>query len=414
MEFDKTTCDNLNTENNTKEVEEALQPKVANINMTLLLLNSIVPAIMSLIVGSWSDIYGRKKILMISFSGYTSTLALITLFSYISDNVKLISPWWYLVAEMPMTFAGGWPLLDIAFCCYVADLSSEDMRSFRIGMIGVLNIMGNVSAYYSSSFILSATNLTTVFLIAFLCCLIGFLWMIFFIDETVKPPENMSLIDQVKEIFSKERTQDIWITFKKYRENNGRKILWFLILIPALVVSTMHGTASLNYLFVREKFAWTLREWTIFESSNTLISALGLFIGLIIFKKYFKISDMKLAVFGLTLSVIDSTFKALATQPYHLYLSSGITLFRLLSMPMLRSIVSVVISHAEIGKVYSLTTCFEALSGLGAGPLYNVVYKSTFTTFPGAFYFLNAGIFALNLILTIFVSRWISRAKVSS
>lgn len=51
MNFDKPTCDNLNTENNTKEVEEAIQPKVANINMTLLLLNSIVPAILSLIIG---------------------------------------------------------------------------------------------------------------------------------------------------------------------------------------------------------------------------------------------------------------------------------------------------------------------------------------------------------------------------
>jgi PCFT/HCP family folate transporter-like MFS transporter 1/3 len=315
---------------------------------------------------------------------------------------------------MPMTFAGGWPLLDIAFCCYVADLSSDETRSFRIGLIGFLNIMGNVSAYFSSSFILGATNLTTVFLIAFVVCLIGFLWMIFFIDETVMPPENMSLIYQIKEITSKERMQEIVVTFRKYREKNGRKILWFLVLIPSLVVSTMHGVATLNYLYVREKFGWTLREWTIFESSNTFISALGLFIGLMVFKKVMKISDMKLAMFGLTLSVIDSTFKALATRAFHLYLSSGITLFRLLSMPMLRSIVSVVVAHDEIGKVYSLTTCFEALSGLGAGPLYNAVYQNSFTTFPGAFYLLTAGIFAINLILTIFVSRWISRGKFSN
>lgn len=350
---------------------------------------------------------------MISFSGYTTTLALITLFSYISDYIQTISPWWYLVAEMPMTFAGGWPLLDIAFCCYVADLSSEETRSFRIGIIGFLNIMGNVSAYYSSSFILAATNLTIVFLIAFACAVVGFLWMIFFIDETKLPPESISLLDQIMDIISKERIQEIFVTFKKKREKNGRKILWFLVVIPTFVVATMHGTASLNYLFVREKFSWTLREWTIFESSNTLISAFGLLVGLMLFKKYLKISDMKIAIFGLSLSVVDSTFKALATQPYHLYLASAITLFRLISMPMIRSIVSVVISHDEIGKVYSLTTCFEALSGLFAGPLYNFVYKRTFTTFPGAFYLLNAGIFAANVIFTIFVFRWISKGKFS-
>lgn len=409
--YDLKTCDNLKADNDTKEVEEAIQPRVATINMTILLFNSIIPATLSLILGSWSDIYGRKKILMMSFSGYTCTLALITLFSYISDNIETLSPWWYLIAEMPMAFAGGWPLLDIGVCCYVADLSNEQNRSFRLGTITFLNFMSNVSAYYSSSFILSATNLTIVFLISFFCAISGFLWAIFMIDESIIPPD-VSSSDKVREIFSKDRVQEIFATFRKTRENNGRKILWSLMLIVTLVVFTMHGTGTLNYLFVRERFAWTLREWTIFESSNTFISVFGLFFGLAVLKKFFKISDMKLAVLALTSSVVDSIFKAFATNSFHMYFSSGITLFRLLSTPMFRSIMSIVLPHEEIGKIYSLTTCFEALSGLGAGPLYNVIYRNTFTEFPGAYHLLNASIFAFDLILALLVVRWISRRRI--
>lgn len=233
--FDQNTCDNLNADNETKEVEEAIQPKVATINMTILLFNSIIPAILSLILGSWSDIYGRKKILMLSFSGYTCTLALITLFSFISDNIKTLSPWWYLIAEIPMSLAGGWPLLDIGVCCYIADLSNEQNRSFRLGTITFLNFMSNVSAYYSSSFILEATNLTVVFLISFSCAITGFIWAIFIIDESILPPENVKRTDIVKEVFSKDRVQEIFATFRKKRENNGRKILWSLMLIVTLV-----------------------------------------------------------------------------------------------------------------------------------------------------------------------------------
>lgn len=169
----------------------------------------------------------------------------------------------------------------------------------------------------------------------------------------------------------------------------------------------MHGNWTLNYLFVRERFGWTLREWTIFESSNTFISVFGLFIGLTVLKKTLKISDMKLAVLALISSVVDSTIKAFATNSFHMYFSSGITLFRLLSTPMFRSIMSIVLPHEEIGKIYSLTTCFEALGGLGAAPLYNVIYTNTFKEFPGAFHLLNASIFAFDLFMAFLVTKWI-------
>lgn len=137
----------------------------------------------------------------------------------------------------------------------------------------------------------------------------------------------------------------------------------------------------------------------------------GLFIGLTVLKKGFKISDMKLAMLALASSIIDSTFKAFATKSIHMYISSCISLFRLLSTPMFRSIMSIVLPHEEIGKIYSLTTCFEALSGLGAGPLYTTIYKSTFTSFPGAFHLINTSVFAIDLLLAFMVTRWIVRRR---
>lgn len=86
-------CSNLNTDNVTKAVEEEIQPHVANINSWILLLNSIFPALYSLLLGSWIDKFGRKKVLLKSYIGYGTTLGLITLISFISDYVKPLSPW---------------------------------------------------------------------------------------------------------------------------------------------------------------------------------------------------------------------------------------------------------------------------------------------------------------------------------
>jgi PCFT/HCP family folate transporter-like MFS transporter 1/3 len=399
----------LNTDDFTKAVEEEIQPAVARINMSILLLNSIFPALFSLILGSWSDIFGRKKILMLAFTGYTCTIGLITLFSYISDNVTPLTPWIYFFAEMPMTFMGGWTTLDIAVCCYVADLSNEQNRSIRLGTITFLNFLASAVAYFSSSYILAVSNITFVFVVAFSCAVLAFLWAIFIIDETITAPADVSPFEQVKEIFSPSRIQEIFLTMCKRRPQKCRKTLWALMSIPILVVFTMHGNGTLNYLFVREKFEWSLREWTTFESTNTIISVSGLFVGLVVLKKMFNFSDITLGVIGLGSSLVDALMKAFAGKSYLLYLSSGITLFRLLSTPMFRSVMSVAVPHHEIGKVYSLTTCFEALSGLGAGPLYTVIYNNTFTSFAGAYHLLSAAIFSFNLILCAFIVKWKSQ-----
>lgn len=404
--YNLTICSNLNTDNVTKAVEEEVQPFVSNINSSILLLNSIIPALFSLILGSWTDKFGRKKILIMSFTGYTTTLGLITLMSYISDHITPLSPWCYFFSELPMCLMGGWPTLDIAVCCYVTDLSDEKNRSFRLGTITFLNFLSSFTAYFSSSFILEATSSTTVFIISFCCATTAFIYTVFMVDESIIVPHNVSAAKQVKEIFSITRIKEIFSTLFKKRPFKERRILWTLMAIVTLAVFTMHGNGTVNYLFVREKFGWALREWTIFDSTNTAITVFGLFFGLTFLKKYLQISDMAIGILALTSSIIDSTFKAFATETYQMYLSSVFGFFRLLTTPVFRSIMSNVLPHGEIGKIYSATTGFEAFSGLGAGPLYSNIYNKTLTTFPGAFQLITASVFIVDLILAILVGRW--------
>lgn len=73
--FAATNCSQLNTNNGTEEIEKKIQPKVAEIIMATNLMHSIIPAIMSLFLGPWTDKYGRKKIIFSTSLGFTLTLA---------------------------------------------------------------------------------------------------------------------------------------------------------------------------------------------------------------------------------------------------------------------------------------------------------------------------------------------------
>jgi len=88
-----------------------------------------------------------------------------------------------------------------------------------------------------------------------------------------------------------------------------------------------------------------------------------------------------------------------------MYFSSGISMFRILTAPMCRTIISTIIPNNEIGKVYSVASSFEAVSSLISSPLYTYVYEKTFTVFPGAFFLITAGVGVISLILACCVTR---------
>ena len=52
-----------------KRIEIEVQPYVAKILMARSLLESIIPAIVSLFIGPWSDKFGRRPIVLTTFTG---------------------------------------------------------------------------------------------------------------------------------------------------------------------------------------------------------------------------------------------------------------------------------------------------------------------------------------------------------
>lgn len=408
--YSETICNNLNTDNKTKEVEEEIQPEVARIVMSISLIHSIVPAFLSLFLGPYSDKYGRKSVLNLTFVGFTLTLAAISAISYTSDYVVTLNPWSYALAYIPMMLSGGWPSMIAVVLCYITDITEEANRSVRLGVVEVIIFFGVFLGIASCSTIVQMTNPTTVFIISLGFAIIASLVMIFIVEETIQIPDA-TRAEKMKALFSLTMVKEMIVTLFRRRSFKERRILLSLIIILMFTVFTLNGQSNVSYLFVREKFGWTIGKATQFDSINLLITITGSVIGLSVLKKLLHFSDLSLAVISLLSATVDSVIKAFATQPWHMYMSSGLTLFKVLSSPMCRSIISSIIPNNEIGKIYSITSSFEALSGLGAAPLYAYIYSQTLTYFAGAFYLITAFVYCINLLLAFFVGRWKTRRE---
>lgn len=403
--YNASDCAELGGNNSPREIEEKIQPHVAEILMTTSLLNSIIPAILSLFIGPWTDKFGRKKVICATFFGFSLTLGSLYILTLVSSQVEMINPWLYVLPYIPIIVVGGWPTMVVSILCYVTDLTTEDNRSLRLTIIEMLIFIGVLIGCASSSYILNMTSPSTVFLISTCCATLASCYTVVFVDESVKVIENVSRCDALKELFSPAPLVEMFKTCFKKRPFQERRILWCLIIILMFTVFTLNGAATVFYLFVREKFHWTLKEATMFDSISILTAIIGCSIGLLIFKKLLKFSDLTLAIIGIISMLIDSVMKATAETPTVMYVVSGVCMFKILTSPMCRSLISTIIPSNEIGKVYSIASAFEAVSSLVAQPLYTYIYAKTLTTFAGAFYLITAGVYVISLVLAFCVMK---------
>ena len=72
LSINKTECSLLHDNSSSAEalkIDAQVQPKASLILMTRSIIESIVPALLSLFLGPWSDIYGRKSIMLSGYIG---------------------------------------------------------------------------------------------------------------------------------------------------------------------------------------------------------------------------------------------------------------------------------------------------------------------------------------------------------
>lgn len=400
-----TDCNDLNKNNKTIKIEEEIQPQVAQIIMVTTLMMSIIPAFLSLFLCPWTDKFGRKKIICATFSGFSTSLVLLTLISFVSKFIPQMNTWFYVIAYIPMAVSGGWPSMTVVIFCYITDITDEKNRSTRFTVIAIVIFAGVLCGTFWSSFILNMTSLTAAFLISAVCVSLATTYTISYVDESVRYVSSANVSAQMKELLSLTPVKEMVKTCFKPRPNAERRILLSLSVILMFTIFALNGTDNVFYLFVRLKFQWTLQDETIFNSVTMLITTTGSFLGIGIFKKVLKFSDIKIAVIALLSVVINSLILAFSQTPTQMYLASIIAMFKWLGSPMCRSIIAATVPANEIGKVYSFAGFLEASSNLISSPLYTLIYTSTFKFFAGAFYLITAGIYTINLILIYYVFR---------
>ncbi|CAG9854608.1 unnamed protein product [Phyllotreta striolata] len=357
-------------------------------------IQSFMPLVLILFLGSYSDRHKLRKPFFV-----------IPLMGDLLGNVGCVLCAWNMRSwpvevqgvfqKIVPSLFGTQSLLTVATTAYVADISSVESRTFRIGLTTlVISLVAPVSNAisgvlfvrmgYQGVLVLSSGMLVSAIVY-------GIVW----IEETQGDGEGRKL-GLCADVFSPKHALDTFHV--AYKTSERRRVLLLLVMV-VLHRSAFDGETSVLYLYVQKVFQWTPVDFTYFLTINSSISLIGNILGLYVFVKILDTGDLILLFLTEISRIISNLIYGFATSPVMFYIGTITNVMTKLYRIVKRSYATKIVPTGDIGKTQSLLGIAEALAPAASVPAYNLLYMYTLKAFPAAIFFFSITIYSICCVL---------------
>ena len=199
------------------------------------------------ILGSLSDRYGRRPVLLISLFGFSIDYV----FMAFAPSIA-----WLFVGRMIAGISGA---SNATATAYIADISTGDNRAANFGLVGAASGLGFIVGVGLGAYI-GAINIKYPFMAAAVLAFSNGLYGLFVLPESLSPENRRN--------FDWKRANPIGTLTTFFKKPALGILLWAITFVYI-------GQKAVEYLlsfFLYEKFDWTLRS----------VGTLGIFIGVVL------------------------------------------------------------------------------------------------------------------------------------
>ena len=355
----------------------------------LTLIYGLMQFIFAPILGSLSDRYGRRPVLLFSLLGF----GLDYIFLAFAPTIG-----WLFLGRMISGITGASITTASA---YMADISNEKNRAQNFGMIGAAFGLGFIIGPMLGG-LLGELGTRIPFLVAAGLALVNALYGYFVLPESLDMEHRRS-ID-----FKKANPISSLLKFKKYPAVLGLIFSLLLIYISAHAVQSNWSFANIN------KFGWSPKMIGI---SLAVVGVLvSLVQGLLIRVVNPRLGNEKSVYIGIALYALGLTLFAFATQGWMMFLFLVPYCLGGISGPALQALISAHVPKNEQGELQgsltglqSLTTIFGPSMMIGLTSYFSIKNDPSHIYFPGAAFLLGA----LFMLLSAIIAYWVLKQETS-
>lgn len=329
------------------------------------------------VLGSLSDQYGRRPVILLSLLGSGFDYLLLGF----APNV-----WWLFVGRV---VAGLTAANFTAVTAYIADISEPEKRAKNFGLIGAAFGLGFIVGPAIGG-LLGNVGLRLPFFVVAGITLLNTLYGFFVL------PESLSKEHRRKFDWKRANPVGSLLNFRRYPAVVS---LAFVILFTGLGQNMLQ---SIWVLYTGYRYNWGTGEVGL---SLAVVGVSSILVqGFVIGRIVGWLGETRAVIFGLAISVVSYILYGLATEPWMFYLIPFFGALGFVATPSAQAIISKSVKPNEQGAVQGSITSLISLTGI-IGPLLATNVFRYFITpdapfiLPGAPFFLGSFCFLLGMVL---------------
>ncbi|CAB3244236.1 unnamed protein product [Arctia plantaginis] len=396
LNFSKEICDSLRLQDGVahNDYEREIQRLVASALAWRTYLTATLPCFLALFVGSFSDITGyRKLFIIVPIIGQI----------LVGINNKFSVHFFYQINLEKVIFSdaiiegltGGWCICFLSAFAYISAITTEQDRTYRIGIVGFCITFGMPVGVGLSGILLRLVGFYGVYLISISIHSLNALYSIFVLKDPKRSPEQKEHADRgcchlMRIFFNFTNVKETIRVIVRNAPNNRRLRLCVLLLVVTVIFGPMQGEMSIMYLSVRFRFQWDEIQYSLFQTYNLIINFIGTTFTILVLARHFGWHDSLLGIISSISKIAASFVYGFAQSGAIFYLGPVIDILNGTALLAMRAIMSKLVELEELGKLSSVVGIAENLMPLIYVPMYTRVYSATLDVLPGAVFLLGA------------------------
>ncbi|MEQ1951400.1 TCR/Tet family MFS transporter [Mesorhizobium sp. CN2-181] len=345
--------------------------------------------ICSPVVGSLSDRYGRRPVILLSCAGLAADYVLMAL----APNL-----WWLALGRI---VAGVTSSSFTTVFAYMADITPPEGRARAYGLIGAAFSGGFVFGPVLGGFLGEISPRAPFWFAAGLAG-VAFLYGLLVLPESLAPEKRMA--------FSWARANP----FGALKLLRSHTELFGLASVNFLLYFAHHVFSAVFVLYAGDRYGWG--PWQV-GLVLALVGVLDMSVqGLLVGPAVKRFGDRAVMVFGLFGGAVGIACMGLAPTGWLFAAAMIPNALWGLSMPTLQSLMTRLVSESEQGQLQGANMSVASIAGVASPLFFGAVYAATvqpenFAPFPGLSFFIAAATLLLGGLLGWVVARRAAEAE---
>lgn len=392
----------INIENH-QDIKKQVQVTTSTFHMWNNIAMYVVPIVLALFLGAWSDRRGRKLPLILGLVGKLVYSTMIVV------NTRMTNwPVEYIIytATIPSVLTGADIAIFASCFAYISDITTVEDRTIRITILDATYLSTMPIGVALGTLIYNSTNKSFTVMFAINASLLFASIVYSSLRLKARTTDRQISIRELPwylmpvDFFDRNHVVRSLQTFFKKRTMN-RRIYLYVLMIAMSFYTFQRDEKPKMYLYTQLIFNWDADMYSYFKTYQSAAYVIMMFLGVPFFTKILGLRDTIIIMIGATAHASARFVYIFARVDWLLYVGATISSLGPVVAPVLRSMISKMVPATERGIIFSFLSVFDNAVPLVSGVLYTQIYNASINTYPQAFFWLTMGTQTVVFLLTL-------------